>query len=107
MLGGSLAPPLATIIGLVRSVCRHRHLPGDGPHEAQQFAGHGRHHLFAQLASLLHPVEAPAQPPLRFFGDGFQKSKLIDGERFWRVPVMDGEFFCPPFLSSSSLHFCL
>src|SRR6476661_2956277 len=39
MLGGSLSPPLAAIIGLVRSVCRHRHLPGDGPHEARQFAG--------------------------------------------------------------------
>ncbi len=29
---------------------------------------------------------------IRFFGDGYQKSKLIDGKRFWRVPVMDGEF---------------
>jgi formylmethanofuran--tetrahydromethanopterin N-formyltransferase len=29
---------------------------------------------------------------LRFFGDGFQLSKLIDGKRYWRVPVMDGEF---------------
>jgi formylmethanofuran--tetrahydromethanopterin N-formyltransferase len=29
---------------------------------------------------------------LRFFGDGFQKSKLIDGYRYWRIPVMDGEF---------------
>jgi formylmethanofuran--tetrahydromethanopterin N-formyltransferase len=29
---------------------------------------------------------------LRFFGDGFQSSKWIDGRRFWRVPVMDGEF---------------
>ncbi len=29
---------------------------------------------------------------LRFFGDGFQKSKLFGGRRFWRVPVMDGEF---------------
>lgn len=29
---------------------------------------------------------------LRFFGDGFQKSKLVDGKRYWRVPVMDGEF---------------
>ena len=29
---------------------------------------------------------------LRFFGDGWQTSKLIDGKRFWRVPVMDGEF---------------
>jgi formylmethanofuran--tetrahydromethanopterin N-formyltransferase len=29
---------------------------------------------------------------LRFFGDGFQLSKLIGGKRYWRVPVMDGEF---------------
>lgn len=31
---------------------------------------------------------------LRFFGDGFQFSKLLDGRRFWRMPVMDGEFTC-------------
>lgn len=29
---------------------------------------------------------------LRYFGDGFQSSKLIGGRRFWRIPVMDGEF---------------
>jgi formylmethanofuran--tetrahydromethanopterin N-formyltransferase len=29
---------------------------------------------------------------LRFFGDGFQSSKLVGGERFWRIPVMEGEF---------------
>ncbi|MGA0612014.1 formylmethanofuran--tetrahydromethanopterin N-formyltransferase [Caldimonas sp. KR1-144] len=29
---------------------------------------------------------------LRFFGDGWQQSKLIAGKRYWRVPVMDGEF---------------
>jgi formylmethanofuran--tetrahydromethanopterin N-formyltransferase len=29
---------------------------------------------------------------LRYFGDGFQTSKLIDGKRYWRIPVMDGEF---------------
>jgi formylmethanofuran--tetrahydromethanopterin N-formyltransferase len=29
---------------------------------------------------------------LRFFGDGYQTSKLIDGKRYWRIPVMDGEF---------------
>jgi formylmethanofuran--tetrahydromethanopterin N-formyltransferase len=29
---------------------------------------------------------------IRFFGDGFQKSKRLDGRRYWRVPVMDGEF---------------
>ena len=28
---------------------------------------------------------------LRVFGDGFQASKVVGGERFWRVPVMDGE----------------
>ena len=31
---------------------------------------------------------------LRYFGDGFQISKLIGGRRFWRIPVMDGEFVC-------------
>lgn len=29
---------------------------------------------------------------LRFFGDGFQASKRIGSRRFWRVPVMEGEF---------------
>jgi len=31
---------------------------------------------------------------LRFFGDGFQISKVINGKRFWRIPVMHGEFIC-------------
>ena len=31
---------------------------------------------------------------LRFFGDGWQFSKKLEGRRFWRVPVMDGEFLC-------------
>ena len=29
---------------------------------------------------------------LRYFGDGYQASKVLDGERYWRVPVMEGEF---------------
>jgi formylmethanofuran--tetrahydromethanopterin N-formyltransferase len=29
---------------------------------------------------------------LRLFGDGFQSSKMIAGQRFWRIPVMEGEF---------------
>jgi formylmethanofuran--tetrahydromethanopterin N-formyltransferase len=29
---------------------------------------------------------------LRYFGDGFQASKVIAGKRFWRIPVMEGEF---------------
>lgn len=29
---------------------------------------------------------------IRFFGDGHQKSKVIADRRYWRIPVMDGEF---------------
>jgi formylmethanofuran--tetrahydromethanopterin N-formyltransferase len=31
---------------------------------------------------------------LRFFGDTFQTSKKLGPRRFWRLPVMDGEFVC-------------
>jgi len=31
---------------------------------------------------------------LRYFGDGYQNSKMIAGKRYWRIPVMDGEFLC-------------
>ncbi|MES2792569.1 MAG: formylmethanofuran--tetrahydromethanopterin N-formyltransferase [Planctomycetota bacterium] len=31
---------------------------------------------------------------LRFFGDTFQQSKKLGDRRFWRIPVMDGEFVC-------------
>ncbi len=31
---------------------------------------------------------------LRFFGDTFQFSKKLDDRRYWRLPVMDGEFLC-------------
>ncbi|HQR08884.1 MAG TPA: formylmethanofuran--tetrahydromethanopterin N-formyltransferase [Gemmatales bacterium] len=36
----------------------------------------------------------PMGKHLRFFGDGQQKSKWIDGRRYWRIPIMDGEFLC-------------
>ncbi len=29
---------------------------------------------------------------LRYFGDGYQIGKLLDGRRYWRIPVMEGEF---------------
>ncbi len=29
---------------------------------------------------------------LRYFGDGFQGSKKLSAQRYWRIPVMDGEF---------------
>jgi formylmethanofuran--tetrahydromethanopterin N-formyltransferase len=31
---------------------------------------------------------------LRYFGDGHQISKRIGPHRYWRIPVMDGEFVC-------------
>jgi formylmethanofuran--tetrahydromethanopterin N-formyltransferase len=31
---------------------------------------------------------------LRYFGDGFQIAKRLGGRRYWRIPVMDGEFTC-------------
>lgn len=34
----------------------------------------------------------PLGKHLRFFGDGYQKSKKFAAERYWRIPVMDGEF---------------
>jgi formylmethanofuran--tetrahydromethanopterin N-formyltransferase len=34
----------------------------------------------------------PLGKHLRFFGDGFQKSKIVADRRYWRIPVMDGEF---------------
>ncbi|CAG9269618.1 formylmethanofuran--tetrahydromethanopterin N-formyltransferase [Paraburkholderia unamae] len=37
---------------------------------------------------------APLGSGLRFFGDGWQISKMLGTTRYWRVPVMDGEFVC-------------
>ena len=45
--------------------------------------------LFSGLES---EKDMPLGQNLRYFGDGFQISKMIDGKRYWRIPVMDGEF---------------
>ncbi len=34
----------------------------------------------------------PVGGHVRFFGDGHEKTKIVAGRRYWRVPVMDGEF---------------
>ena len=36
----------------------------------------------------------PLGKNLKYFGDGYQISKRINKRRFWRIPVMDGEFMC-------------
>ncbi len=57
--------------------------------------------LTCPTAAAFSGMESPDQislgKNLRYFGDGFQTSKLIpnkDGiaKRYWRIPVMDGEF---------------
>ncbi len=43
----------------------------------------------------------PLGKALRYFGDGHQISKQIDGRRYWRVPVMDGEFLCDEYTGTA------
>jgi len=38
------------------------------------------------------PLRIPLGKAIRYFGDGYQKSKRIGERRYWRIPVMDGEF---------------
>jgi formylmethanofuran--tetrahydromethanopterin N-formyltransferase len=37
-------------------------------------------------------TRVPLGKKIRYFGDGYQKSKQVAGRRYWRIPVMDGEF---------------
>ena len=46
----------------------------------------------AVFAGMRDGEQLPLGRNLRYFGDGYQISKLIAGRRYWRVPVMDGEF---------------
>jgi formylmethanofuran--tetrahydromethanopterin N-formyltransferase len=52
--------------------------------------------LTAPTSAVFSGIEAgrplPMGKTLRYFGDGHQVSKVIGGRRYWRVPVMDGEF---------------
>ena len=38
------------------------------------------------------PERVPVGGLLRHFGDRLQSSKFLDGRRYWRIPVMEGEF---------------
>jgi len=37
---------------------------------------------------------------LRYFGDGFQIAKKLGSRRFWRIPVMEGEFLCEDYFGT-------
>jgi len=46
----------------------------------------------ALFAGIDEGVQIPLGKNLRYFGDGFQVAKKMNGKRYWRIPVMDGEF---------------
>ena len=48
----------------------------------------------ALFAGIRSEDKIPIGKNMRFYGDGFQISKRINGQRYWRIPVMDGEFLC-------------
>jgi formylmethanofuran--tetrahydromethanopterin N-formyltransferase len=52
--------------------------------------------LTSPTSAVFAGVEGEEKLPLgqyvRYFGDGYQTSKLIGGKRYWRIPVMDGDF---------------
>lgn len=48
----------------------------------------------ACFAGVDGPVRIALGASLRRFGDGFQTARRSGGKRYWRVPVMDGEFVC-------------
>jgi len=48
----------------------------------------------ACFAGLDGENKLPLGRVLRYFGDGFQTAKRIGSRRYWRIPVMDGEFIC-------------
>jgi formylmethanofuran--tetrahydromethanopterin N-formyltransferase len=62
--------------------------------------------LTCPTTALFSGIESEKRIPLgknlRFFGDGYQISKQIAGTRYWRVPVMDGEFLCEEYTARVS-----
>ncbi|MGH8598463.1 MAG: formylmethanofuran--tetrahydromethanopterin N-formyltransferase [Gammaproteobacteria bacterium] len=48
----------------------------------------------ACFAGLSQGDPLPLGKTLRYFGDGYQIAKKLGAKRYWRIPVMDGEFLC-------------
>jgi formylmethanofuran--tetrahydromethanopterin N-formyltransferase len=48
----------------------------------------------ACFGGLVADAQVPLGRALRYFGDGQQTAKRIGDRRYWRIPVMDGEFVC-------------
>src|SRR5262245_17424850 len=69
MSDGFLAPPLARIMLVFRSACRHRDTLGDGPDKAGQFAGDRGGDDIGRFAGASEPAISRAPPQLRLPGD--------------------------------------
>lgn len=54
--------------------------------------------LTCPTTAVFSGIDSDTRIPLgdhtRYFGDGFQISKAVGDRRYWRIPVMDGEFVC-------------
>ncbi len=48
----------------------------------------------ACFAGLNTEHSIPLGDGIRYFGDGWQIAKHINEKRYWRIPVMEGEFLC-------------
>lgn len=48
----------------------------------------------ACYAALDAPLKLDLGNSLRKFADGWQTARRVGGKRYWRLPVMDGEFVC-------------
>lgn len=56
----------------------------------------------ACFSGLSADAEVPLGRALRYFGDGWQAAKRIGARRYWRIPVMDGEFVCEDTVGAQS-----
>jgi formylmethanofuran--tetrahydromethanopterin N-formyltransferase len=56
----------------------------------------------AAYAGLDGAPRLPLGRALRFFGDGFQSSKRLGERRYWRIPVMEGEFLVEDTVGTAS-----
>lgn len=56
----------------------------------------------ACFSGLAGDAQVPLGRALRYFGDGQQAAKRIGDKRYWRIPVMDGEFVCEDMAGAQS-----
>lgn len=91
MSAKGLASQLSVRVGQTVMTCATAACYADpaGPGDAGAPAGQDTWGRVAPDAQAL-----PLGSHLRYFGDGYQIAKVLDGRRYWRIPVMHGEFLC-------------